>query len=158
MSLIVKGIFVIMIAVSISRCNSVYKAGNLVDLHYPVQTSLRSDLVIRYLDTLIQKDGYAVPAKWEYYNKLVDLDSVYNKRIYFKYEPEEMYLLSFGGMFELSDVFNPKIRENGYVAERSLMSPEEEHRVMERLRHEILDTIESRAKRDGLPDSIIYKP
>lgn len=152
--------FLIIIVISasyfIAGCNAVYKAGNLVDLDYPIQTSLSSELIMQYLDTLIQERGYAVPAKWEYYNKLVDLDSIYNKRIYFKQGPEEMYLVSFGGMLALSDVYNPTLRENGYVAQRSLMSPEEELRVKNRLEQEILDTIEAMAKRDGLPDSLIY--
>ncbi|MFB6455600.1 RHS repeat-associated core domain-containing protein [Chitinophaga sp. Hz27] len=154
-----KNILILFVIVSnwfIVGCNSIYKAGNLVDLDYPIQTPLNSTLIRQYLDTLIQKRGYAVPAKWEYYNKLVDLDSVYNKRIYFKQGPEEMYLVSFGGMLVLSDVYNPTIREDEYVALRSLMSPKEEQRVKNRFQHEILDTIEAMAKRDGLPDSIIY--
>jgi|GEM_PF-2056605 len=138
-------------------CNHFYKAGNLIELGYPIETPIRSVIIRRYLDTLVQNYGYAVPTKWLRYDKLVDLDSIYHRRIYFSSYPEEMYLLSFGGMPVLSDVFNPEIREGGYVAERSLMSKDQELRVKERLKKEILDRIEEMAKRDGLPDSVIYK-
>lgn len=156
----VKSIFIgyaLVIVVSLVSCNHLYKAGNLIYLGYPIETPLRSDVIERYLDSLIKNRGYAVPEKWVLYKKLVDLDSINNKRIYFNNNPEEMYLLSFGGMPVLSDVFNPKIRADGYVAERNLMSKDEELRVKDRLKKEILDTIEAMAKRDGLPDSVIYK-
>jgi hypothetical protein len=80
----------------------------------------------RYCDTLILKYGYNVPAKWSNKNKLVEIDSLNNKRIYFKNDPKEMYLISFGGMLELTDVYNTQIRsDGGYVARRELMSMEQ---------------------------------
>jgi hypothetical protein len=92
-------------------CCVLFKAGNLVDLHYPIQTNLKVEIVQQYLDTLIQKKGYKVPNKWEPYDKLVNLDNVRNKRIYFKEPPEEMYLISLQGMIVLSDVFNESIKK-----------------------------------------------
>ncbi len=145
------------LAYSTYSCNQLYKAGNLNALLYPVETPLRSIIIMRYLDTLIQKDGYNVPDKWMHYDKLVDLDSINNKRIYFKSKPEEMYLLSFGGMFLLSDIYNPDLKDGDWVSEKRLMTKEQELRVSERLKNEILDKIEKMAKRDGLPDSVIYK-
>jgi len=126
-------------------------------LGYPIETSLRSQLIRNYLDTLIQKGGYNIPEKWAHFNKLVDIDSTYNKRIYFRQNPEEMYLISFGGMLVLSDVYNPQINQTDWVTERRAMPKEEELRIRERFNKEILDTIEGMAKRDGLPDSVIYK-
>ncbi|OMP74588.1 hypothetical protein [[Flexibacter] sp. ATCC 35208] len=137
-------------------CTYSYKAGNLIDLDYPVETPLRAELIMQYFDTLAQKRGYAVPEKWKSLNKLIDLDSIDNKRIYFEQGPEEMYLISFGGMLVLSDVYNPNIRAGGYIADSKLMSPAEEKRVLARFQHEILDTIEAMAKRDGVPDSVLY--
>lgn len=153
--------WLVIIAVDVlllTGCNHLYKAGNLASLDYQVETSLRLELIQTYCDTLIIKYGYGVPAKWSNKNKLVELDSVNNKRIYFKSNPEEMYLISFGGMLELTDVFNPNIRsDGGYVARRELMSKEQELRVTERFKREILGKIEEMAKRDGLADSVIYK-
>lgn len=68
-----------------------------------------------------------------------------------------MYLLSFGGMFLLSDIYNPDLKDGDWVSEKRLMTKEQELRVSERLKNEILDKIEKMAKRDGLPDSVIYK-
>ncbi len=150
-------LFGVIIIDSLISCNQLYKAGNLIDLGFPIETSLRSEVIERYLDTLIQKRGYSVPKKWLHYDKLVDLDSINNKRIYFRSNPEEMYLLSFGGMLVLSDVYNPLINQKDWVSERSLMPKEQELRVKERLKKEILDTIEAMAIRDGLPDSVIFK-
>lgn len=138
-------------------CDSVYKAGNLIYLGYPIETSLKSDLILQYLDTMIQNYGYAAPAKWESDRKLIDLDSVNNKRIYFKDNPEEMYLLTFGGVPMLGDVYNPNLNEVGYVADRKLLPKQEEIRIMNRLKHEVLDVVEAMAKRDNLPDSLIYR-
>ncbi|MDB5198463.1 MAG: hypothetical protein JWO92_426 [Chitinophagaceae bacterium] len=137
-------------------CNDIYKAGNLVDLSYPVETSLRTAIVERYIDTLIQSKGYAVPDKWKHFDKLVDLDSINNKRIYFQSNPEEMYLISYGGMLVLSDVYNPRLNQSDWVASREQMPKSEELRVKTRFK-EVLKEIEKMAHRDNLPDSVIYK-
>src|SRR5689334_12632697 len=100
-------------------CDSLYKAGNLVVLDYPIETNLKSDIVMKYLDTLIYHSGHNAPEKWNHLNKLVDLDSNINKRIYFESPPEAMYVISDpAGLLRLSDVYNEKIRRNGWVAER----------------------------------------
>jgi hypothetical protein len=145
------------ITYSLSSCNQIYKAGNLIALSYPVETQLRSAIVSQYLDTLRYKQGFDVPEKWRHYDKLVDLDSINNKRIYFKANPEEMYLVSFGGMLQLMDVYNPLLTPNDWVAERSRMPKEEEERILKRFQTEVLDVIDSLAKRDNLPDTLIYK-
>jgi len=148
-----------LIAIIFASCNgdSLYKAGNLIELGYPIETSLRSSLIRNYLDTLIQKRGYNIPDKWSHLNKLVDIDSTFHKRIYFKKNPEEMYLISFGGMLVLSDIYNPQINQTDWVAERAAMPKEEELRVKARFKKEILDIIEVMANQDGLADSLIYK-
>lgn len=141
----------------LNGCGGLYQVNNLVYLGYPVETSLRSSLVQAYCDTLINKYGYNVPSKWSHLNRLVELDSINNKRIYFRSNPEEMYLISFGGMLILNDVYNPAIVNNGYISRRDLMPKEQELRIKERFKIEILDKIEAMAKQDGLPDSVIYK-
>jgi len=141
----------------LSCCNHLYKAGNLVDLHYPIETSLRTKIVREYLDTLIQKHGFNVPHKWLHYDKLVDIDSVNHKRIYFRENPEELYLVSVAGMITLSDVYNPLIKQTDWISERKFINKEEEIRIRKRFKEDILDTIEAMAKRNGLPDSLIYK-
>jgi hypothetical protein len=148
MERIARMIFVMIMIICFASCNSLYKAGNLIDLSYPVETEVRSSVIRKYIDTLTLKNGYGVPPKWQRFDKLVDLDSVYHKRIYFKSGPEEMYLLSFGGMLILSDVFNPQVKK--------LMSAEQEQRVLTRLKTEIIDKVVAMAKRDGLADSLIY--
>ena len=45
-------------------CSDLFEAGNLVDLSYPIQTPLRTEIIERYIDTLIQTKGFAVPNKW----------------------------------------------------------------------------------------------
>lgn len=138
-------------------CNVNYKVGNLIDLGYTIETPLRLKVIRDYMDTLIQKRGYNVPPKWEGFNKLVDIDSIYHKRIYFKNNPEEMYLISTVGMLVLSDVYNPKIIKSSWIADWTNMPPKEELRIKKRFQNEILDSIEVLAKRDGLTDSVIYK-
>ena len=150
-------VFYFVFIIMIESCKVDYKVGNLIDLGYPIETPLRSKVIRRYMDTLIQKRGYNVPQKWEGFNKLVDIDSIYHKRIYFRNEPEEMYLISTGGMLVLSDVYNPKIIKSSWVADTANMPKNEELRIKKRFQNEILDTIESLARRDGLPDSAIYK-
>lgn len=146
-------IFVIIL----NSCNLNYKVGNLLDLGYPIETPLRSTIIRQYMDTLLEKRGYNVPQKWMGFNKLVDIDSVRHKRIYFASNPEEMYLISTVGMLVLSDVYNPNIMQSSWIADTSNMPKNEEFRVKKRFKNEILDTIEALAKRDGLPDSVIYK-
>lgn len=141
----------------IGSCYEEYKVGNLKELGYPIETQLRTSIIRNYMDTLILKKGYDIPDKWVGYNKLVDIDSLNNRRIYFKNNPEEMYLISFGGMLVLSDVFNPQIKQSNWIAEISDMPQNQELRIKKRFQNEILDSIESMAKNDGIPDSLIYK-
>lgn len=68
-----------------------------------------------------------------------------------------MYLLSFSGMLVLSDIFNPQIKSDDWVAERNLMSKDQELRVKNRLKREIFQKIEQMATQDGLSSSDIYK-
>lgn len=143
-----------LLIINIQFCN--YKAGNLISLSYPVKTELRAQVISDYIDTLILKYGYNVPEKWNHFNKLTDLDSINNKRVYFKSKPEEMYLISLNGMVILQDVFNPSLNPYDWVAIRDSMPKFEEIRVKRRF-DQMLSDIESLAKKDKLPDSVIYK-
>jgi hypothetical protein len=136
-------------------CNKLYKAGSLRSLDYPVETKLSADLIRRY--TAMDSGEHSVPEKWSYLHKLDELDSVTNRRVYFKDDPEEMYLLSLQGMLVLVDVYNPKIRnDGGWIADRERLSKSEEERIKGRL-NLFLSEMERTAKLDGLPDSIIYQ-
>lgn len=137
-------------------CKDMYKAGNLKFLGYPIETNLDLNTVSRYLDTLKANYGYAVPKKWIDEKKLDELDSLNNIRIYFKSGPEEMYLITLSGQLLLGDVYNKQIRKNGWVAVKDSMPISEEIRVKDRLQKEILTKIELLAKRDGVPDSLLY--
>jgi hypothetical protein len=120
--LIIFGLFVL--------SNKFYSAGNLTSLDYPVNSNIKTSIIRKYCDTLIEKKGYRAPNKWSHLNKLVELDSVNNVRIYFKTPPEEMYLISFGGILEIIDVYNVNIRDDGgYIAKRELISTSQEERI-----------------------------
>jgi hypothetical protein len=115
-------------------CRGLYKAGNLIALSYPIETRLNSIMVESYIEKMASEGEYIVPDKWTHFHKLDDLDSTQNKRIYFENDPEEMYVLSFGGMLILTDVYNPKINGGGsWVADRKLVTPEEEDRIRRRV-------------------------
>jgi hypothetical protein len=150
------GITILLIVICLVWFFNSYKAGNLKSLGYPAETHLKMQIIKDYVDTLIDKEGYRAPEKWEHFNKLIDIDSVNNKRIYFSEEPEEMYLISFMGVVSLEDVYNPTIVENGWVATRERMPKCEEIRVQKRFK-KLLSRIESMAKEDKLPDSLIYR-
>ena len=143
-------LFVVIFIVLINSCywHEIYKAGNLVDLDYPITTKLPTKIVRQFTDTLIQKRGYAVPAKWKYLKKLVDIDSTDNVRIYFKDQPEEMYLISYGGMLTLSDVYNPQIVKDDWVSERDSLPLKEYVRIQKRL-NILMQKIDSMSRRDA---------
>ena len=138
------------------QCGEVYRAGNLIAFRYPVETPMSLTIVQNYTDTLIMNAGHHVPEKWAHLDKLIDLDSVNNKRLYFRNDPEEMYLISFQGMLILTDVYNPRLYPNDWISVRDHISPAEETRVKERFRKEILDVIEKMAKQNNVPDSVLY--
>lgn len=138
-------------------CTQVYKAGNLVSLSYPVKTTLRTTIVQQYIDSLILRHGYDVPDKWSHLDKLIDIDSVNHRRVYFSNSPEEMYLISFQGQLILSDVYNEKIRSNDWVSRRDSMPAKEELRIKKRFETEILDVVKTMAHKSGRTDSLIYK-
>jgi hypothetical protein len=147
----------LVVAYDALSCSQLYKAGNLVALDYPINTNIRTEIVQKFVDTLILKYGFEVPDKWKSKDKLVDLDSINHKRIYFKENPEEMYLISYGGMLVLNDVYNPSLNSQDWVSERKSLSEEEETRIKTRFEHDILKRVESLAKAAGMPDSVIYK-
>jgi hypothetical protein len=133
-----------------------YRAGNLELLSYPIDTKLSYDVRKEYLDSISQLDEFKVPAKWRQYNKLIDINPNSTWRVYFKDNPEEMYLVTINNNFVLEDVFNPQIVDYDWVAERKRMPEIEQKRVIKRVQEDILNRIEQMAKRDGCPDSILY--
>jgi hypothetical protein len=137
-------------------CKDLYKAGGLTALGYPIDTNLRGAIIQAYLDTLIQYDGYHAPEKWDHRHKMDDRDSVNNKRVYFKSDPEEMYIISFMGEVVLLDVYNPSIDKLDWVSDPKLVSLKEQQRMEKRI-FQLLDLIRERAQRAGIPDSVIYK-
>ena len=149
---------IILLLVIINACNDVviYKAGNRVTLDYVIETKLSFNVIRNYIDTMVQKQGYDVPQKWAQYYKLIDLDSIDSKRIYFKDNPEEMYLVQLNGVLLLSDVYNENIVKGDWVATSERMPKKEADRVKKRFKEEVLDKIETMAKKNGVPDSIIY--
>ncbi len=147
----IKNIFLILLSISLCECNwnGFYKKGRLADLNYPIETNLKTKIIRRYIDTLINKKGYKVPEKWQYLRKLVDVDSINNVRIYFKDKPEEMYLISYSGMLTLSDVYNPSIVKYDWVANRELLPKREYDRIQLRIKI-LIQKINSLAYRDSL--------
>jgi len=154
---LMNSVFIILLGIlPLGGCRNMYKAGNLKFLGYPIETSLNLNIVSRYLDTLKANYGYALPEKWIDEKKLDDLDSLNNIRIYFKSGPEEMYLITISGQLLLGDIYNEQIRKSGWVAIKDSMPVSEEIRVKNRLKKEILLKIELLAKRDSVPDSLLY--
>jgi hypothetical protein len=152
-----KRLLFLLIVTSMVSCENFYKAGNLIDLQYPVESKISTKILNRYLDSLILNEGFRIKSDWVVYEKLVDLDSVNNKIIYFKDNPEEMFLISTAGQLLISDVFNPKIRANDWVAQDKFMPSSEKTRIMNRFKTEILNRIEVMAKNDGVVDSVLYR-
>lgn len=149
-------VYLLLIFGTLCNCRDRYKAGNLISLDYPIETRLNSKMIESYIDKMVSEGQYEVPDKWKRFHKLDDLNSTQNKRIYFKSDPEEMYVLSFGGSLILTDVYNPKINGGGaWVADRKLVTSEEENRIRTRVMS-FLAIIEKRAKDEGIPDSVIY--
>ena len=157
-NLTLKYFFFIFLLITFNSCdsNEIYKAGNRITLDYPIETKISFKIIRKYLDTLITKQGFEVPDKWKHYEKLVDIDSSNAKRLYFKTNPEEMYLIQFNGELLLADVLNKNIVNGDWVAERERLPQMEELRIKKRFKEEILDRIEKLAKEDKVPDSILY--
>jgi len=137
-------------------CNNVYKAGNLNHLGFPIETDLHSNLMVDYINKMAAQGEYTPPRKWSGIHKLDELDPENIKRVYFQSEPEEMYVLSFGGMPVLSDVYNTQISAGGWVVNEKLLTTHERKRIMDRLQ-KFLNLIERKAIEDGVPDSVIHR-
>lgn len=148
----------VLVIILFHSCNNseIYKVGNRVTLDYVIETKMSLSIVRTYLDTIVSLDQYRVPAKWQPFDKLVNIDSIDTKRIYFQSNPEEMYLIQFNGMLLIADVFNENIVKGDWVANRKNISISEEERIKKRFRVEILDKIEAMAKKDGVTDSLLY--
>ncbi|MCD9018263.1 hypothetical protein [Parachryseolinea silvisoli] len=141
-------------AVFLVGCRDLYRAGSGIQyLRYPIEDRLDPTLIMNYIDTA---KAYQVPKEWESFHLLDDLAPEDNKRAYFSDPPREMYLISVGGMTRLSAVFDPnQIQKGGWIGNPDEVSKEEKNRIMNRLAA-FLDKIETEAKQQGLPDSVIY--
>jgi hypothetical protein len=148
-------LLIMVIGIAFHGCVN-YSAGNLVLLGYPIDTKLSYDIRKHYLDSMTNSEEFRVPQKWRRYNKLIDINPESTWRIYFKRNPEEMYLVTLSSNFVLQDVFNPKIIDYDWVSEKNRMPASEKERVIKRAKGEILDRIEQMAKADGCPDSVLY--
>jgi hypothetical protein len=133
-----------------------FGAGNLELLSYPIDTKISYYIRKEYLDSLSQTDEFKVPPKWRQYNKLIDINPNSTWRIYFKDNPEEMYLITINTNLVLQDVFNRQIVDYDWVSERKRMPEVERKRIIKRVQEDILNRIEQMARRDGCPDSILY--
>jgi hypothetical protein len=133
-----------------------YQAGNLHLLGYTIDTKLSYYIRKQYLDSITNSDEFRVPQKWKQFNKLIDINPESTWRVYFKSNPEEMYLITINTNFVLEDVYNPSINDFDYVAYPEKMPKKEKARILKRAKEEILDRIEKMARRDGCPDSILY--
>ncbi len=134
----------------------IYKVGNRRTLDYVIETKINFKILRIYLNKIIQMQEHQVPEKWVHYDKLIDIDSIDTKRIYFKNNPEEMYLMQFNGVLLLADVFNENIVKGDWVSNRKNITVNEEERIKKRFKVEVLNRIELMAKKDNVPDSILY--
>jgi hypothetical protein len=150
-------LFIFSVILLLSKCVP-YKVGNLEILNFPIKSNLREKLVRNYIDTLIIKHGFRIPQKLEYLDKMVDMDSDLNVRIYFNQEPKEMYLISFGGTITLSDVYNPKIKDWDWIGNEKNLPAEEKTRILARFDKEVLKVIYKMAVENKTPDSLLYVP
>jgi hypothetical protein len=137
-------------------CNGLYNAGNRVTLDYTIDTKLSQTIIKMYVDSMLTNGRYKVPPKWQHHDKLIDIDPENSRNIYFSDSPEEMYLIQFNGVLLLADVYNPQIVDGDYISVPERMPEGGKERVLKRFQTVILNQIESMAKRDGCPDSVLY--
>jgi len=149
-----KSVFIIGLCFCLSACG--IRAGNRISLDYPIETKLSHQIIKRYLDTLIYNYGFNPPKQLLQFDKLVDITPENTRRIYFRNFPNEMYLIQFNGVLLIADVYNRDIVKDDYVSLREKMPEKDEVRIKKRFKEEVLDRIESMAKNDGIPDSILY--
>lgn len=76
----------ILLMMFINSCNDaeIYKVGNRVTVDYVIEPKISFKIIRIYLDKMIQMEEYKVPEKRVHYDKLVNIDSIDTKRIYFK--------------------------------------------------------------------------
>ena len=148
---------IICFTIFFNSCNNgeLYKVGNRLTLDFVIDTKISFKVIRNYIGKIATNE-YSVPEKWQGYKKLVDIDSVNSMRIYFKSNPEEMYLIQFNGELLLADVFNESIVKGDWVTSRNNLIAVEEERIKRRFKTEILDKIERMAKQDGIPDSVLF--
>ncbi len=148
---------IVCLTIFFNSCNNteLYKVGNRLTLDFVIDTKISFKVIRNYIGKMATNE-YRVPEKWQGYKKLVDIDSVNSMRIYFKANPEEMYLIQFNGELILADVFNESIVMGDWVTSKSNLTAVEEERIKRRFKTEILDKIERMAKQDGVPDSVLF--
>jgi hypothetical protein len=134
-----------------------YKAGNLEVLDIPIKSNISSKIIRQYIDTMLTEKENKIPTAWLRFDKLIDLDSVTNVRVYFKESPQEMYLLSFNGMLVLSDVYNPRIKDWDWVTDKELLTKDDSERIKARMQSLLKHAFEFAVSKKT-PDSLIYIP
>lgn len=122
-----------------------YKAGNLKGLDYSVETDMSMDFIRQHIDYVIQPaySPDSVPASLQsVVNEWNDLpENFHCRKIYFRENPEEVYLVKLDFAVSILNVYNGTIRSAGWVTDPLLVSPKEKERIINRFREEILNKV-----------------
>lgn len=131
--------------------NEGYSAGNIGSIT-DIPNNANKSLLLKYQDSLQMKGEFVAPKKWE-----DEAKSTYShlkiRVYYFKKNPEEMYMISFNGPTVLRHVYK---KGTGWLCRENHFAKEEILRMRMRYINEVLSAAAIEAKKDGVPDSLIY--
>lgn len=151
--------FSILISNSYIACNDIYKAGSGIQLlSVEIKTNINQDVAFKYLDSSDILSKYQLPTKF-YSNLKNGGDLEYfpesNKVVYFKSYPEEAYHLNSNGVFNLQQVFNPKIDYTNWINNTSKFKDIDYDRFEKRIDTFLKDIIKVERK-FKISDSVIF--
>lgn len=140
-------------------CNDIYKAGNGIKLlSIEIKTNINQDVAFRYLDSSSILTKYQLPKKYDA-NLKNGGDLEYfpesNKVVYFNTFPEEAYHLNSNGVFNLQQVFNPKIDAANWIYDTNKFQSLDYHRIEKRI-DSFLKQIIIIERQFKVPDSLIF--
>jgi hypothetical protein len=145
---------------SIMSCSSFYGTNSYTYLNIlPDSTNFKSSYIEFYIDSVLNKH-VVIPdsIKSQFYISSEQKDLFEEDRlVYFTSYPDEWYLIAFdANPCWIKMVYTKRLNKDYPIANPSLLSKSELLRVKKRFQTEILDGARLYAKRNYIPDSIVY--
>lgn len=130
-----------------------YSAGNIGSI-CDVETNLRLETIRQFSDSLYAKGRFNVPPQLA---KTIDIDTsdFLHPRVYYLDDfPKQVYVATLNGNLTIIYIYD--LNMGAWINREAKFTDEQREALADRFRKTVLKAVETEAKRNGYPDSLLY--